>query len=135
MSAFTDAELAYLTEDRRLGRIATVGANGTLHVVPVGLSYNPEHDAVDVYGHNLDATKKYRDVTRTERAAIVVDDIASVDPWRPRGIEVRGRAEAIGGPRPLIRIYPERIVSWGIESEELGVRHARDARFSPSVSG
>jgi len=29
MSAFTDAELAYLTEDRRLGRIATVGANGT----------------------------------------------------------------------------------------------------------
>jgi pyridoxamine 5'-phosphate oxidase family protein len=34
----------------------------------------------------------------------------------PRGIEVRGRAEAIADPEPLIRIYPERIVSWGIDS-------------------
>jgi len=135
MSAFTDAELAYLIEDRRLGRLATVGAGGTPHVVPVGLSYNPEHEAIDVRGRNLEATKKYRDVARSGRAAIVIDDLASVDPWRPRGVEIRGRAEAIGGPRPLIRIHPERIVSWGIESEDLGVRPARDARLSPSVSG
>jgi pyridoxamine 5'-phosphate oxidase family protein len=39
----------------------------------------------------------------------------SIDPWRPRGIEVRGRAEAIDGSRPLIRIHPERIVPWGLE--------------------
>ena len=135
MSAFTDAELAYLIEDRRLGRLATVGADGTPHVVPVGLSYNPEHDAIDVRGRDLEATKKYRDVTRSGRAAIVIDDLASVDPWRPRGVEIRGRAEAIGGPRPVIRIHPERIVSWGIESEDLGARHARDAGLSPSVSG
>jgi pyridoxamine 5'-phosphate oxidase family protein len=47
--------------------------------------------------------------------AIVVDDLASTDPWRPRGIEVRGRGEAIGLPTPLIRVHPERIVSWGLE--------------------
>jgi hypothetical protein len=28
-------------------------------------------------------------------------------------------------PRDLIRIHPERIVSWGIEDERLGRRHAR----------
>lgn len=36
MSAFSDAELAYLTGERRLARIATVGKDGTPHVVPVG---------------------------------------------------------------------------------------------------
>ncbi len=49
----------------------------------------------------------------------------SVDPWRPRGIEVRGRAEAITEPESLIRIHPERIVSWGLESTATGDRHAR----------
>jgi hypothetical protein len=34
-SIFTDAELRYLSE-RRLGRIATVGKDGTPHVAPVG---------------------------------------------------------------------------------------------------
>jgi pyridoxamine 5'-phosphate oxidase family protein len=44
----------------------------------------------------------------------VIDDLESTDPWRPRGIEVRGRAEAITMPTPLIQLYPERIVSWGL---------------------
>jgi pyridoxamine 5'-phosphate oxidase family protein len=45
----------------------------------------------------------------------VIDDLESIQPWRPRGIEVRGRADAISLPTPLIRIVPERIVSWGLE--------------------
>jgi pyridoxamine 5'-phosphate oxidase family protein len=114
MSAFSDAELAYLREGRRLGRVATVGADGTPHVVPVGFAYNGEHDSIDVGGHDFEHTKKFRDVKRTGRAAIVVDDLASTNPWRPRGVEVRGRAEAIDGSRPLIRIHPERVRSWGI---------------------
>lgn len=125
MSAFTATELAYMSGERRLARIATTGRDGTPHVVPVGWSYDPEHDAIEVRGHDLTATKKYRDVRRTGRAAIVIDDLASVSPWRPRGIEVRGRAEAVGGPRPLIRIHPERIVSWGLASDEVGRRDAR----------
>jgi pyridoxamine 5'-phosphate oxidase family protein len=125
VSAFTDAERRYLTEERRLGRIATVGTDGTPHVVPVGWSYNPEHDSIDVGGRDFERTKKYRDAARTGRAAIVVDDLESVNPWRPRGIEVRGRAEAIASPQPLIRIHPSRIVSWGIESYALGERNSR----------
>ena len=40
MSVFTEAELQYLTGGRQLGRIASVGADGTPHVVPVGWIYN-----------------------------------------------------------------------------------------------
>jgi pyridoxamine 5'-phosphate oxidase family protein len=114
MSVFTETELQYLTGGRQLGRIATVGADGTPHVVPVGWIYNAASDTIDVGGYELEATKKFRDVTRTGRAAIVVDDLESTDPWRPRGVEVRGRGEAIALPTPLIRIHPERIVSWGL---------------------
>jgi pyridoxamine 5'-phosphate oxidase family protein len=112
---FTEAELEYLHGDRRLGRIATVGKDGTPHVVPVGWSHNTELDTIDVGGRDFDKTKKFRDVERSGRAAIVIDDLASTDPWRPRGIEVRGSAEAIMEPRPLVRISPERVVSWGLE--------------------
>jgi pyridoxamine 5'-phosphate oxidase family protein len=116
MSAFSPAELAFLTDggSRRLGRIATVGADGTPHVVPVGWRYDREHDAIEVGGHDLARTKKFRDAARSGRAAIVIDDLASVDPWRPRAVEVRGRAEAVREPVPVIRIHPERVVSWGL---------------------
>ena len=115
-SAFSEAELDYLRGERRLARIATVGRDGTPHVVPVGMwTYNPEQDTIDVTGRDFEQTKKFRDVARTGRAAIVIDDLASVDPWRPRAVEIRGRAGAIDRPRPMIRIHPDRIRSWGLE--------------------
>jgi pyridoxamine 5'-phosphate oxidase family protein len=77
--------------------------------------YNAARDTIDVGGHGLEESKKFRDVARTGRAAIVIDDLASTDPWHPRAVEVRGRAEAIALPTPLIRVHPERIVSWGLE--------------------
>ena len=116
MSVFRDTELEYMAGGRQLARLATVGADGTPHVVPVGFIYNAARDALDIGGSDLERTKKFRDVKRTGRAAIVIDDVASTDPWHPRGIEVRGRAEAIALPTPLIRIHPERIVSWGLEA-------------------
>src|ERR687888_854659 len=115
MSVFREAELRYLTGGRQLGRIATVGADGTPHVVPVAWIYNAARDTIDVGGHELERSKKFRDVARTGRVAIVIDDLASTDPWRPRGIEIRGRGEAIALPTPLIRIHPERNVTWGLE--------------------
>lgn len=123
MDLFTDEEVAYLTGDRHLGRIATVGRDGMPHVAPVGWSYNPELRTIDVGGLDFARTKKFRDAARTGRAAIVVDDV--VPPWRPRGIEIRGVAEALEQPEALIRIHPRRIVSWGLDSS--GSRQARDA--------
>jgi len=114
MSAFSEAELRYLTEVRTLGRIGTIGGDGTPHVVPVGWRYNPELDTIDIRGRDLANTKKFRDISRSGRAAIVIDDLASTNPWRPRAVEVRGAAEAVREPEPVIRIKPERVVSWGL---------------------
>ncbi len=127
MSHFTEKELAYLASGL-LGRLATVGADGTPHIAPVGMAaYNPRLDTLDIGGHDLPSTKKYRDIRTTGRAAFVVDDLASVDPWRPRGIEVRGRAEAIEEPVPLLRLFPERIVAWGINGDSFE-RNSRSIR-------
>ena len=123
MSAFTETEIEYLS-GQRLGRLATVDAEGRPHVVPVAFRYNAELDAVDIGGHNFAGSKKFRDVGKTGRAAFVVDDV--LPPWRARGIEVRGRAEvrSEGGKEimenfaeEMIRIHPRRIVSWGVDSD------------------
>jgi len=124
MSVFTKTELEYMAGGKQLGRLATVGRDGTPHVVPVAWIYNAVRDTIDVGGNELERTKKFRDVARTGRVAIVIDDLASTDPWHPRGIEIRGRGEAIPLPTPLIRIHPERIVTWGLERS----RSARTVR-------
>ncbi len=125
MSVFTPAEISYL-KSQRLGRIATVGPNGQPHVVPVGFHYNPEQDTIDVGGQDFSKRKKFRDVIQNPRVAIVIDDIASVNPWTVRGIEIRGQAEVLmdggnsivrGFDAAMFRIKPERIVSWGIEGK------------------
>lgn len=126
MSAFSSAELAYLQGERRLARLATVGPDGTPHITPVGMwTVDPESGVVEVTGQDFAATKKFRDVARTGRAAIVVDDV--LPPWRPRGVEIRGHAEAVSDPQPAIRIHPQRIVGWGLQDLGAGPGR-RDAR-------
>jgi pyridoxamine 5'-phosphate oxidase family protein len=118
MSSFTPAELAYLA-GQRLGRVATVQPGGALQVSPVGFSYNAELDSIDIAGHGMATSRKFRNVADNGRVAFVVDDVASVSPWRPRCLEIRGHAETVeDSPNgPLIRIRPERIISFGIDSE------------------
>jgi pyridoxamine 5'-phosphate oxidase family protein len=123
MSAFTEQEIEYL-RSQRLGRIATAGPDGQPHVVPVSFRYNAEQDSIDIGGHAFATRKKYRDVLANPRVAFVVDDLTSVNPWRPRGIEVRGRAEVLdkggealgpGFDSQMFRVRPRRIFSWGLD--------------------
>lgn len=127
---FSDIELNFLRSGRRLGRLATVGSDGMPHVAPVGWSLDENATVVEIGGHNMASTKKFRDVARTGRAAIVIDDV--LPPWRPQGIEIRGYAEAIGGDNAVIRIYPTRIVTWGVDGSG---RTARDVRPAPDKQG
>lgn len=123
MSKFTPAEVAYL-QSQRLGRLATLDTRGDLHVVPVGFRYNPEYDTIDIGGHGIVSSKKYRDALRYGRVAFVVDDV--LPPWKPRFVEVRGTVQAVpdGGqainPRfmpDILRITPTYIVSIGINDD------------------
>ncbi len=120
MAAFSEKELEYL-RSQRLARIATADSGGQPHVVPLGFRVSADAAAIEIGGRNFGNTKKYRDMRANPRVAIVIDDLASVTPWKPRGIEVRGTAalqDGAGGPVPSdqhwVRITPERIVSWGI---------------------
>jgi pyridoxamine 5'-phosphate oxidase family protein len=128
MSVFTPEEIHYMQE-QRLARIATVGPNGQPHVVPVGFRYNPDTDTIDIGGHQFAQRKKWRDVQQNPRVAVVIDDLASVNPWRVRGIEIRGEAETFmsggetviaGFDPPMFRIRPQRIVSWGLNPDPHG---------------
>jgi pyridoxamine 5'-phosphate oxidase family protein len=123
MSAFTRAEIEYL-QGQQLGRLATVNESGEPHVVPTSFRYNASLDTIDIGGHNLGKSKKFRDVASTGRAAFVVDDVLPL--WQARGVEVRGRAEVFseGGEEvnsdfdaELIRLHPSRIVGWGIDTD------------------
>jgi len=117
---FTDAELTYL-QSQRLGRLATQKPDGTLQNSPVGFRYNASEGTIDIGGYRLDSSRKYRNVADNGRVAFVVDDLASVEPWRVRCVEIRGRAEAVpaeAGRPPLIRIHPERIISFGIDEPD-----------------
>jgi pyridoxamine 5'-phosphate oxidase family protein len=126
MSAFTTAEIEYLAS-QRLGRLATVGPDGAPHVMPVGFRYRAETDTIDIGGHHLGRTKKWRDIGRDPRVAFVVDDV--LPPWRPRLIEIRGVAARLdsggsglgrGFAAELIRITPTRVVTYGItEGDQL----------------
>ncbi|MCP3799446.1 PPOX class F420-dependent oxidoreductase [Allokutzneria sp. A3M-2-11 16] len=119
---FTEHELRYLAE-QVLGRLATVDAHGAVQNNPVGFQYNAGTGTIDIGGYNMGATRKFRNVLATGRAALVVDDVASFKPWKVRGIEIRGRAEALsdqentpaGMSAELIRVHPEKIISWGVD--------------------
>ena len=123
MTALTNAQIDYLAS-QRLGRVATTGTDGKPHVVPTSFRYNHELGTIDIGGHHVATTKKYRDVQANGWAALVVDDLVSIDPWSPRMLEIRGRAEAVetggadlapGFGDAFIRLTPEKVNSFGIE--------------------
>jgi pyridoxamine 5'-phosphate oxidase family protein len=125
MATFTEKELEYL-RSQRLARLATADLRGEPHVVPLGFRVSEDGAAVEVGGRSFAGSMKYRNIKSNPQVAIVIDDLASVDPWTPRGIEIRGVAQLHEGDGrgvgpgasdlPWARILPERVVSWGIDA-------------------
>ncbi|MFE9632153.1 PPOX class F420-dependent oxidoreductase [Streptomyces sp. NPDC006463] len=117
---FSEAELTYL-RSQRLGRLATVDATGQPQANPVGF-FPQEDGTILVGGMAMGATKKWRNLQRNPRLALVVDDLVSAHPWRVRGIEIRGHATLEVGPHTLgphfspevVRIHPDHVHTWGL---------------------
>ena len=129
---FTPAELEYL-HNQRLGRLATVDGSGAPQNNPVGYVVDEATGQVLIGGHAMGETRKFRNVRVNRAVALVVDDLASTDPWTVRGIEVRGPAEALTDTDPpfpfmsreVIRITPTWIAQWGLDSDEPGMQIRR----------
>lgn len=121
MSIFTAPELAFLAE-QKLGRLATKAPDGTLQNNPVGFFVNADEGYVDIGGHGMGASRKFGNVQSDPQVSLVIDDLSTEHGWEVRGIEIRGRAEALaeveppapGFSREIIRIHPERILGWGL---------------------
>lgn len=140
MSTFTDTEIEFV-HTQRLARLATVGADGMPHVIPVAAFYDPEAEAL-VIGANkqfgesvMVKSKKFRDAQRRPLVAVVFDDPG------PRILEVRGDAEThlegggelserLGTPfafaEAWIRVVPRRIIALGLNGGGYRDQSARD---------
>ena len=119
MAAFTDRELAYLAA-QPLMRFASASPDGRPDVAAVVFSV--DGDDIVTAGFDITKTVRYRNIEANPRAAVVIDDLAAVEPWSPRGIKVRGRVrieDDAGGQR--FRITPEVIWSWGVNEPVQGV--------------
>ncbi|MEU3019552.1 MULTISPECIES: PPOX class F420-dependent oxidoreductase [unclassified Nocardiopsis] len=139
---FTPNEIDYL-KSQPLGRLATVGPNGRPHITAVGVFVDTDNDTIVVAGHqgtHMGRSKKFRDAARHPEVAFLVDDLASQDPWTPRGIEIRGRARThtsggeeverrLDATMPFdsawISIHPTRVLTYGIDSDAFDIS-ARD---------
>lgn len=118
---FSMAETDYL-KSQRLARVASASLKGTPEVSPVGFEFDGKHFWIGSHSQDIFVkSRRFRNITSgNDRVALVVDDLVSVDPWRPRGIKVSGRAELMDhngmfGPGKYFRITPKATASWGIE--------------------
>jgi pyridoxamine 5'-phosphate oxidase family protein len=131
-----------------LARLATIQPDGTLQNSPVGFSSNEALGTVDIHGYRMSQSRKFRNLASNNTIALVIDDIASRDPWRVRCLEIRGTAEqAESGEHraepngdeidtAIIRITPRRIISFGIDNTDTEPHKlAADSRDVPTTVG
>lgn len=119
-------ETNYL-KSQRLARIATASRRGVPEVSPVGFEFDGKYFWVGSHDQRIFfKTQRYRNIKGgSKRVSLVIDDLVSVSPWRPRGMKVSGYAEVmphegIFGKGSYFRITPLTTVSWGIEKLNKG---------------
>ena len=120
---FKSHELDFLRR-AELGRLATIRPDGRPQNSPVGFTYNEALGTIDIAGYRMSKSQKFRNIARNDNVAFVIDDITSRDPWRVRCLEIRGTAEALVDQQTpgahlssqIIRVHPDRIISWGLDS-------------------
>ncbi|WP_446222070.1 PPOX class F420-dependent oxidoreductase [Nocardia sp. IBHARD005] len=118
---FTINEQQFLAE-AGIGRLATVSPEGVVQNNPTNYRVNAD-GTIDIGGMRMRASRKCRNVEAGSRVSFVIDQQVSLEPYVIRGIEVRGKAEVLDDEEPpfpppertIIRIHPERIISWGID--------------------
>ena len=119
MGAFTAAEVAYL-RSQPLMRFATASPSGKPDVAPV--VFELDGDDIVTSGFDIAKTVRYRNVRENPRATLVIDDLASTDPWSPRGVKIIGSCIVEShGQGERFRIHPEVIISWGVNDTTPGI--------------
>jgi pyridoxamine 5'-phosphate oxidase family protein len=125
-TSLSPTEVAFL-KTQRLARIATASPRGVPEVSPVSFEFDGRFFWIGSHNQSIFfRTQRYRNITGgNNRVSLVIDDLQSVDPWRPRGLKVSGTAQVmdhngIFGKGRYFRITPRVSVSWGIEKPKEG---------------
>ncbi len=109
---FTDAEVEYL-KGNRLARLVTSSRNNQLHVVPIAYEFDGNY--LYFSGWYLEKSLEFRIIKRNNQVAIVVDDLVTMNPWRPRDIEIRWIAEVQeNDDSRYVRITPNHKIIGGL---------------------
>ncbi|MBC8099467.1 MAG: PPOX class F420-dependent oxidoreductase [Armatimonadetes bacterium] len=119
---FSEPEITYLNT-QRLARIATVSADGQPDVAPIVFRF--EYPDIYISGRSIEKTLKFKNIMAGKSlVAIVVDDLETVSPWKPRGIKIHGRAEivALPGSGSVIKLTPITHWHWGIVGSSYAVQ-------------
>lgn len=114
---FSQSELDYI-RSQPLARIATASPSGRPDAAVVGFDFDGEYFYIS--GRANERTWKYRNTKKNPLASLVIDDLASRSPWRPRGIKIFGRVDFVqrkgyAGEKEYLRIKPTGKRSWGLE--------------------
>lgn len=115
---FSEKEIQYI-KSQRLARIATVSTQLQPDVAAVSFEFDGQHFYIG--GLQQEKTLKYKNVVNGNRkVALVIDDMESFNPPKPRGLKIHGIAEIEerqGRERSgrYLKIRPQKYWSWGIE--------------------
>lgn len=118
MSVFTDAERAYL-QSQPLMRFASASPSGKPDVAPV--VFEVDGDTLVTAGFDIARTVRFRNVGVNPQVTVVVDDLATVDPWSPRGVKIIGTAVVEESPQLQFRITPSVVISWAVNDTTPGI--------------
>jgi hypothetical protein len=119
--AMDDAEVDAFLALERTCRVATVGADGTPHVMPMWFVWQDG----SVWLNSIVRSQRWTDLTRTPDVAVVID--AGTEFHELRGVEVRGVIEQVGDVPRTDRPDPELA-----EPERLmGRKYAPSGEFHP----
>lgn len=123
---FSKEELDYL-KTQKLARVATASKSGTPEVSPVGFEFDGKYFWIGSHSKEIfRSTRRYRNIKNgNKQVHLVIDDLQSIDPWKPRAIKASGVAEIMEhegmfGKAQYIRVTPKITVSWGIEPQKEG---------------
>jgi pyridoxamine 5'-phosphate oxidase family protein len=123
---FEEYERAYV-QSQRLARLATVSTTGQPDADAVGFEFDGERFFIG--GRDLPRSRKYKNIAGGHQlVSLIIDDLGSTEPWRPRGIKLHGTAEIVTragrfGEREYFAITPRVSWSWGLVGDDYYAMH------------
>ena len=127
---FAEKEIVYF-QSQPLARLATVSEVGQPDNAAVAFEYDGTYFYVG--GVKPKNSRKYKNLRGgNDKVALLIDDMESIQPWKPRGIRIYGTAEFVKrngqfGPGVYMRISPEVSWSWDLVGPALV-----DGKFQPN---